>query len=546
MCQSRSRTARRRRRQDTDDRRSRRIERCPCSQVRGLEKWYGRRQVVNGVDYDVEQGEVVGLLGPNGAGKTTSFRMTIGLIDADGGKVIFDGRDVTRLPMYLRAQAGMGYLAQDSSVFRQLSVEDNLMAILETRKDLTRKQRTDRQNELLDQFGLTKIRKTKANRVSGGERRRLEIARSLITEPKMIMLDEPFAGIDPKTVAEIQDQIRDLAERYNMGILLTDHQFRETLEVTDRCYLIREGRVFAYGNREQILKNPDVRRHYIGERFDVGHLLDRRRPVSISHHSSPPADSEAPAAVAAPAPVSVSVSVSAPFAGPMPFTAPAQGFETEEYDADGTSVLLGSYVTTELILGDIERISVQSTIGTNAANLPPAPHRPTSPCRACMKSRVAESAGIGIQVGELRDWAEWSRPVLDRDDLVLVATWWFVGNGSTTSFRRRSLWTPRIPPSLRTNWNAELTRSRSWARFRHLSAHGPVDPERSARWRGDGPPGDGPSRPSSSSTFPRWSCGPCRIAPSRRSSSPRTATTSCRWGCGNGGRSSPPTRSATR
>ena len=157
------------------------------------------------------------------------------------------------------------------------------MAILETRREMSRKQRKDRQNELLDQFGLTKIRKTKANRVSGGERRRLEIARSLITEPKMIMLDEPFAGIDPKTVAEIQDQIRALVEQYNIGILLTDHQFRETLEVTDRCYVISEGRVFAYGNREQILKNPDVRRRYIGERFDVGHLLDRRRPASLPH-----------------------------------------------------------------------------------------------------------------------------------------------------------------------------------------------------------------------------------------------------------------------
>jgi lipopolysaccharide export system ATP-binding protein len=223
----------------------------------------------------------VGLLGPNGAGKTTSFRMTIGLIDADGGTVLFNGHDVTRMPMYLRARQGMGYLAQDSSVFRQLSVEDNLMAILQTRTHLTRKQRKDRQNELLDQFGLTKIRKTKANRVSGGERRRIEIARSLVTEPKMIMLDEPFAGIDPMTVIEIQDQIRALAERHNIGILLTDHQFRETLEVTDRCYLIREGRVFAYGNREQIIRNPEVRRHYIGERFDVGHLLDRHRPVSI-------------------------------------------------------------------------------------------------------------------------------------------------------------------------------------------------------------------------------------------------------------------------
>jgi lipopolysaccharide export system ATP-binding protein len=253
----------------------------PLLQVRGLVKRYGRREVVSGVDYEVERGEVVGLLGPNGAGKTTSFRMTIGLIDADGGSVFFDDRDVTKLPMYLRARAGMGYLAQDTSVFRQLSVEDNLMAILETRREMSRKQRKERQNELLNQFGLAKIRKTKANRVSGGERRRLEIARSLITEPKMIMLDEPFAGIDPKTVAEIQDQIRALVEQYNIGILLTDHQFRETLEVTDRCYVISEGRVFAYGNREQILNNPEVRRRYIGERFDVGHLLDRRRPASL-------------------------------------------------------------------------------------------------------------------------------------------------------------------------------------------------------------------------------------------------------------------------
>jgi lipopolysaccharide export system ATP-binding protein len=244
-------------------------------EVRGLEKWYGRRQVVNGVDFEVSKGEVVGLLGPNGAGKTTSFRMTIGLVDADGGEVVFDGRDVTRLPMYKRAQAGMGYLAQDSSVFKQLSVEDNLMAILQTRP-MGRRQRRDRQNELLDQFGLTAIRRTKANRVSGGERRRLEIARSLITEPKLIMLDEPFAGIDPKTVGEIQDAIRDLADAHGIGILLTDHQFRETLEVTDRCYLIREGRVFAWGDREQILNNPDVRRYYIGERFDIGHLLDKQ------------------------------------------------------------------------------------------------------------------------------------------------------------------------------------------------------------------------------------------------------------------------------
>ncbi len=255
-------------------------------EVNDLKKWYGKRQVVNGVSFEVNQGEVVGLLGPNGAGKTTSFRMTIGLIDADGGSVFFDGTEVTKLPMYQRARSGMGYLAQDSSVFKQLSVEDNLMAILETRP-LNRKQRRERQDELLNQFGLTHIRRTKANRVSGGERRRLEIARSLITEPKLILLDEPFAGIDPKTVAEIQDQIRGLVEQHDLGILLTDHQFRETLEVTDRCYLIREGRVFAYGNRQQIVNNPDVRRYYIGERFDVGNLLDEpSRPKASLHDAS--------------------------------------------------------------------------------------------------------------------------------------------------------------------------------------------------------------------------------------------------------------------
>jgi lipopolysaccharide export system ATP-binding protein len=252
--------------------------------VRGLEKFYGRRKVVDGVSFDVNQGEIVGLLGPNGAGKTTSFRMTIGLIDSDGGQVLFDGRDVSRLPMFKRAQSGMGYLAQDSSVFKQLSVENNLMAILETRPGMNRKARKFRQDQLLSQFGLTHIRKTKANRVSGGERRRLEIARSLVTEPKLILLDEPFAGIDPKTVGEIQDQIRNLAEEHDLGILLTDHQFRETLEVTDRTYVIREGRVFAYGDREAIINNADVRRYYIGERFDVGHLLDKRHRHELPGH----------------------------------------------------------------------------------------------------------------------------------------------------------------------------------------------------------------------------------------------------------------------
>ncbi len=251
-------------------------------EAHGLEKWYGRRQVVNGVNFEVNQGEIVGLLGPNGAGKTTSFRMTIGLVTADGGRVIFDGNDVTKMPMYLRARAGMGYLPQESSIFRQLTVADNLMAILETRPGLTRKERKARQEMLLDQFGLTHIRDTVSQRASGGEKRRLEIARSLIIEPKLMMLDEPFAGIDPKTVGEIQDAIKALANVHGLGVLITDHNIRETLGVTDRSYVIAEGRVFAEGVPKEILENPDVRRIYLGDRFDAGHLLDEQGP-----HSTP-------------------------------------------------------------------------------------------------------------------------------------------------------------------------------------------------------------------------------------------------------------------
>ena len=233
----------------------------------------------------------------------------------------------------------MGYLAQDTSVFRQLSVEDNLMAILETRREMTRKQRKDRQNELLDQFGLTKIRKTKANRVSGGERRRLEIARSLITEPKMIMLDEPFAGIDPKTVAEIQDQIRALVEQYNIGILLTDHQFRETLEVTDRCYVISEGRVFAYGNREQILKNAEVRR-------PLYRRAVRRRPLARS----------APARI-----------TTAPGGGARARAVPIKA----RIEIDNSSfVLPGQTVSTDAFIGQLEEYTVEFS-GTSPLDVEP-------------------------------------------------------------------------------------------------------------------------------------------------------------------------------
>ena len=269
----------------------------PLLEVRNLQKsyrtgWFGSwRKVVQGVDFDVEPGEIVGLLGPNGAGKTTSFRMTIGLIDADEGRVVFDGRDVSRLPMYRRARVGMGYLPQEASVFKQLSVEDNLMAILETRTDLTRRQRKERQDRLLEQFGISHVRRTKANRVSGGERRRVEIARCLVTEPKLILLDEPFAAIDPITVDEIQDVIRVLARVHHIGILLTDHSVERVLEVADRSYLIHEGKVFASGTREQIINNPDARRFYLGDRFDPGHSLERPHRRSL-----PPVDREPPPA----------------------------------------------------------------------------------------------------------------------------------------------------------------------------------------------------------------------------------------------------------
>ncbi|MEO6811710.1 MAG: LPS export ABC transporter ATP-binding protein [Isosphaeraceae bacterium] len=264
----------------------------PLLEVRNLQKWYGRRQVVKGVDFEVEPGEVVGLLGPNGAGKTTSFRMTIGLIDANAGEVIFQGQNVTRWPMYKRARLGLGYLPQEASVFKQLTVENNLMAILETVPGLNRRQRRERQDRLLEQFGLTHIRKTKAQQVSGGERRRVEIARSLVTEPKLIMLDEPFAAIDPKTVAEIQDVICDLAKTYHIGILLTDHSVERVLESADRSYLIHDGRVVVRGSSDQILNDPDARRYYLGDRFDAGHLLDRPHRPGLQQEGSEPSSSE--------------------------------------------------------------------------------------------------------------------------------------------------------------------------------------------------------------------------------------------------------------
>ncbi len=231
-------------------------------EVRGLVKSYGKRRVVDGVSFDVDAAEVVGLLGPNGAGKTTSFRSTIGMIAPDAGLVRFDGEDVTRMPMYLRARRGMGYLSQEPSIFRQLTVEQNVLAVLEMR-GFTRTNRLRRCAELLDELGLTRLARQRADTLSGGERRRLEISRTLAIEPLLILLDEPFAGIDPKVVNELRRLLAQLRAK-GIGVLITDHNYRETLESTDRAYVITEGRVLREGSPEELLADPEVRRQYLG------------------------------------------------------------------------------------------------------------------------------------------------------------------------------------------------------------------------------------------------------------------------------------------
>src|SRR5438876_7733545 len=245
----------------------------PLLEVRGLIKFYGRRQVVDGVDFEVDAGEVVGLLGPNGAGKTTSFRMTTGQVTPDGGQVWFNGQDVTLLPMYRRARLGMGYLSQETSVFRKLTVEQNILAILEAMplcrslgRRLTRRERWQRTDEILGQFGLNRVRKNLAARLSGGEKRRLEIARCLVCEPLLILLDEPFTGIDPKTIADIQQIVRDLRSS-GIAILMTDHNVREALKITDRSYLIKDGKVRTHGTPQEIIHDPIAIAEYLGAGF---------------------------------------------------------------------------------------------------------------------------------------------------------------------------------------------------------------------------------------------------------------------------------------
>jgi lipopolysaccharide export system ATP-binding protein len=242
-------------------------------EVHGLVKRFGRRTVVDGVSFEVHEGEVVGLLGPNGAGKTTSFRMATGQLVPNVGKVYFNGQDVTALPMYLRARLGMGYLAQETSVFKKLTCEQNVLAILELLpqsrtlgRPLTRKERYERTEIVLDQFGLTKVRKNIAGRCSGGEKRRLEIARCLVCEPLLILLDEPFTGIDPITISEIRTIIKEL-RLHGIGILLTDHNVREALRITTRSYLIKDGKVRTHGSPSEIIHDPIAIKEYLGAGF---------------------------------------------------------------------------------------------------------------------------------------------------------------------------------------------------------------------------------------------------------------------------------------
>ena len=239
----------------------------PKLQAVELRKSYRGRTVVDNVDLEVAQGEVVGLLGPNGAGKTTTFYILVGLARPDTGRVLLDKNDITDLPMYLRARSGISYLPQEPSVFRRMTVEENLLAVLET-LPLSPEQRRDRLEELLAQMGLETVRYNQAYTLSGGERRRLEIARSLVLEPQFILLDEPFSGIDPKTVVELQSIIAGLRNA-GIGVLMTDHNVRETLRVTDRAYIISDGRIFRAGRPQDLSQDPEVRRVYLGDHFTL-------------------------------------------------------------------------------------------------------------------------------------------------------------------------------------------------------------------------------------------------------------------------------------
>lgn len=252
---------------DTKHINSRNEEYSMVLRTEGLVKRYGKRTVVNDVSIDVKQGEIVGLLGPNGAGKTTSFYMTTGLIVPNAGNIYLDDREITNYPVYKRARAGIGYLPQEACVFRKMSVEDNIMSVLEM-TDLTHQQQLDKLEELIDDFGLHKLRKNLGDQLSGGERRRTEIARCLAINPRFIMLDEPFAGVDPIAVEDIQHIVWRLKYR-NIGILITDHNVQETLTITDRAYLLFEGRILFQGKPEELAQNRIVREKYLGSTFEL-------------------------------------------------------------------------------------------------------------------------------------------------------------------------------------------------------------------------------------------------------------------------------------
>ncbi|PKP06760.1 MAG: LPS export ABC transporter ATP-binding protein [Bacteroidetes bacterium HGW-Bacteroidetes-5] len=250
-----------------------------------LVKKYGARTVVKNVSIEVEQGEIVGLLGPNGAGKTTSFYMITGLIKPNSGRIFLDNEEITNLPMYKRAQMGLGYLAQEASVFRKMSVEDNIMAVMEF-SPLTRSQRDERLEMLMDEFGLHKVRKNLGVQLSGGERRRCEIARALAIDPKFILLDEPFAGVDPIAVEDIQHIIAKLKTK-NIGIIITDHNVHETLAITDRAYLLYEGSILESGSAETLANNPEVRRKYLGQNFELRKAVLKDRKSNAGTETSP-------------------------------------------------------------------------------------------------------------------------------------------------------------------------------------------------------------------------------------------------------------------
>lgn len=232
-----------------------------------LVKAYKGKEVVKGISIEVNQGEIVGLLGPNGAGKTTSFYMIVGLIKPNGGKIFLDNMEITKFPMYKRAQYGIGYLAQEASVFRKLSIEDNIMSVLELTK-MTKKERVDKMESLIEEFGLGHIRKNRGDLLSGGERRRTEIARALATDPAFILLDEPFAGVDPVAVEDIQRIVAQLKNK-NIGILITDHNVQETLAITDRTYLMFEGSILKHGEPEELAADQMVRKVYLGQNFEL-------------------------------------------------------------------------------------------------------------------------------------------------------------------------------------------------------------------------------------------------------------------------------------